>query len=217
MDKMKLFFGIILFGSIWGFSECIIGPSISDAGLPSGAIMTGFFAIGLMMISRLLFRQRGMQLGMGMIAGLLRLFNPFGGCVICSAIAIATEALIFEVIFYNLSFDLKELKNLTMKTSIGVISSYCCYVGGYIVTQILTPMVSTAGFNVLNFIQFIPQILSRGLPAALIGALIIPSIFLLKNIDIYSIKDRIYYPTASAVSVFCWLFVIINSLILVGS
>ena len=99
MKKMKLFVGIIVLGSVWGFAECIIGPSLDNAGLPSGALMTGVFAIGLMMMSRMLYKQRGMQVGMGLVAGALRLFNPFGGCVICSAIAIASEGLLFELIW----------------------------------------------------------------------------------------------------------------------
>ena len=65
-----------------------------DVGLPSGALMTSVFAIGLMMVSRMLFKRRGMQIGMGLVAGALRLFNPFGGCVVCSAIAIAAEGLL---------------------------------------------------------------------------------------------------------------------------
>ena len=101
MEKTKLFFGIIVFGSIWGFLECIVGPGLSDLGFPSGSIMTSVFAVGLMMASRLLYKQRGMQLGMGLVAGALRLFNPLGGCVVCSAIAIAAEGLIFEIIFYH--------------------------------------------------------------------------------------------------------------------
>ncbi len=126
MEKMKLFAGILVFGSLWGFAECIIGPMVDDAGLPSGILMTSIFAVGLMMMTRMLYRQRGMQLGMGLVAGTLRLFNPFGGCVICSGIAIMAEGMLFELIWYGMSLDLKELKTHTMKISMGIISTYCC-------------------------------------------------------------------------------------------
>ena len=129
MNKMKLFVGIIVFGSLWGFTECIIGPMLNDAGLPSGALMTSIFAIGLMMMSRMMYKQRGMQLGMGLVAGALRMFNPFGGCVICSGVAIMAEGMLFELIWYGMSLDLKELKTYTMKMGMGIISAYCCYVG----------------------------------------------------------------------------------------
>jgi len=217
MDKMKLFAGIIVFGSIWGFAECIIGPTLDDVGLPSGVLMTSFFAIGLMMMSRMLFKQRGMQLGMGLVAGTLRMFNPFGGCVICSGIAIMAEGIIFELIWYGMSLDLRELKTYTMKISMGIVSSYCCFVGGYIITQILTPLVSSAGFHLNNLIAFMPQILSRGLVAALIGGATIPLILILKNIDISGVKDRVYYPTTTAISIICWAVVIANTLLFMSA
>ncbi|EMR74598.1 hypothetical protein MBGDF03_00307 [Thermoplasmatales archaeon SCGC AB-540-F20] len=217
MEKMKLFAGILVFGSLWGFAECIIGPMIDDAGLPSGILMTSIFAVGLMMMSRMLYRQRGMQLGMGLVAGTLRLFNPFGGCVICSGIAIMAEGLLFELIWYGMSLDLKELKTHTMKISMGIISTYCCYVGGYIITQVLTPLISSAGFHLSNLIIFMPQILSSGLLAALIGGITVPLILILKNIDINRIKDRVYYPTTAAVSILCWSIVIANALFIAGA
>jgi len=216
MEKMKIFAGVIVFGSIWGFAECIIGPTIENAGLPSSVLMTSVFAIGLMMISRLLFKQRGMQLGMGLVAGLLRLFNPFGGCIICSAIAIAAEGLIFEIIWYKMSLDLKEMKNISMKISMGIITSYSCFTGGYIITQILTPLVASSRFYIENIIVFIPQILSRGLVAAIIGGITILSIFALKNININNVRDRVYYPTAAMVTITCWLLVVINTLLIFG-
>ena len=216
MEKMKLFAGIIVLGSLWGFAECIIGPAMSDAGLPYGILMTSVFAIGLMMISRMLFKRRGMQLGMGLVAGALRLFNPFGGCVICSAIAIAAEGLLFELIWYKMSLDFSELKTITMKLSMGIVTAYSCYVGGYVITQILTPMVASAGFYVENLIVFMPQILARGLLAAIIGGITIPALFVLKDTNINNVKDRIYYPTAAAISILCWATVIANTLFFMG-
>ena len=217
MKKMKLFAGIIVLGSLWGFAECIIGPAMGDAGLPSGVLMTSVFAIGLMMMSRMLFKRRGMQIGMGLVAGALRLFNPFGGCVVCSAIAIAAEGLLFELIWYKMSLDFSELKTITMKLSMGIVTAYSCYVGGYVITQILTPMVASAGFYVENLIVFMPQILARGLLAAIVGGITVPAIFALKDVNINNVKDRIYYPTAVSVSILCWVVVIANALFLMGA
>jgi hypothetical protein len=207
MDKKKLLVGIILFGSLWGFIEVILGSLIADAGYPSGGIMTGFFAIPLLILSRMIFKQPGMQLGMGLIAGTLRIFNPFVGCQICSAIAIMAEGAIFEIIFYGISNNLKELKNLTMQSSIGIISAYILFVGGYIITQILTPIVAGAGFYLENLIVFMPKILEAGILPALIASIMVPVIFSVKKLDI-SIKDKIYYPAGIGVSIFCWVAVI---------
>jgi len=211
---MKFAAGILVFGSLWGFSEVIIGPALRDAGLPAGAIMTGVFAMMLLVMSRMFYRQPGMQLGMGLVAGSLRLFNPFMGCHICSAFAIMAEGMIFELIWYKLS-DIKELNTLTLRSSMGIATAYCVYVGGYIVTQILTPL--TVGmFHLENLITLMPQILASGLLAALIGGAIVPVALSLRKLDL-SIKDQLYYPTTIGISALCWCIVIANTLLLLGT
>ena len=212
MEKMKLFAGIIVFGALWGFSECIIGSSLRDANLPAGAIMSGVFAIVFMTMSRMLFRQRGMQLGMGLVAGSLRLLTPFGGCFICSAIAIMAEGLIFEILWYKISLDLNELRLPKLSVSMGITSAYFIYVGGYIVTQILTPVFSSAGFYLENLLVFIPQILASGLLAAIIGGITVPAVLATKKLDI-AIRDRLYYPATIGISLVCWFVVIANTII----
>ena len=216
MEKMKLIAGIILFGSLWGFSECIMGSYLHETGLLAGAIMTGFFAVGFMLLTRLLYKKRGMQIGMALVAGTLRLFNPFGGCYICAAIAIMAEGALFELIWYKISLELTEIKRPMLAVSMGIITGYICYVGGTIITQILTPALSTAGFYLENLLVFIPQILSRGLLAAILGGITVPVAMSLKNIKITNVKDKIYYPTTAAVSALCWIAVIVNTLLLLG-
>ncbi|UCD13956.1 MAG: hypothetical protein JSW60_00635 [Thermoplasmatales archaeon] len=212
----KMLAGIIVFGSIWGFAECIIGPMLSDAGFPSGVLMTSIFAVGFMTMTRMMYKQRGMQIGMGLVAGTLKLFNPCGPCVICSGIAIMAEGVIFELIWFSMSLDLKELEIFTMKSSMGVISAYCCFVGGYIVTQILTPFFSAAGFYVIDLINFLPQILSSGLLAAIIGGFMVPIVLVLRDFDIYRVKDRVYYPITAAISLLCWTAVIVSPVLTLG-
>jgi len=210
MEKRKLFVGTLVFGSLWGFSECIIGSLLRNAGLPAGAIMTGVFAFGFMVISRMFYKTRGMQLGMGIVAGTLRFINPFGDCNICSAIAIVAEGLMFEIIWYGMSQDLKELSTLSYKSSMGIVTSYCIYVMGYVVTQVLTPVFSPAGFYIENLMVFIPQILASGLLAAAIGGIMAPAILLLNTFDITKVRNRLYYPATIGISAFCWLIVIAN-------
>ena len=214
MNKIKILAGILLFGSLWGFSEVIIGSAISesgisDIGISSGAIMAGFFGLTFLVISRILYRQPGMQLAIGLVAGGLRIFNPFVGCHLCSAIAIMSEAALFELIWYKISFDLGELKNIVMKGSMGIISAYTIYIGGYIITQILTPIASGGIFYIENLIVFMPTILARGLVAALIGCVVLPIVILVKNVDL-TVKDRLYYPAAIGISIICWFVVIGN-------
>lgn len=207
MKKYRFLAGILVFGSLWGLSECIIGPAISDTGLPGGLLMTATFTMFFLVFSRMLFQQRGMQIGMGLVAGSMRLLNPFGGCHLCSALAIMTEGMIFELIWnYAATLDLRNIKTLTMKVSLGIVTTYSVYVGGYIITQVLTPLFST-GFYIENLLAFMPQILARGLPAALIGGITIPATLSLKSVHI-PLKDSLYYPATLGISSLCWIIII---------
>ena len=206
---IKLIAGMLVFGSLWGFSEVILGSLFSEIGLPSGGIMTGVFVLFFLVMSRLIYRQPGMQLGMGLVAGTLRLFNPFAGCHVCSAIAIMAEAALFEVLWYGVSSKLWEHRTLTMQASMGISTAYVVYVGGYIVTQVLTPMVAGAGFYLDNLVVFLPRILAGGLLPAFFGCVIVPATFLLKRIEV-TMKDAVYYPASLGISALCWLIVIGN-------
>jgi hypothetical protein len=211
MNKKRLILGILIFGSIWGFSECIIGNIFSDSSLPTAQLMVGFFAIPLLVLSRIYFRQPGMQIGMGLVAGTLRLFNPMG-CHLCSAIAIIAEGGIFELIWLKLSSDLRELKPITMQISMGIISGYFVFIFGFIITQILSPIIAGTGFFIENLVLIMPNILADGMIPALIGGIAIPTVLFVNSFNL-SIKDRIYYPTTIGISAICWFIVISNWLL----
>ena len=205
--------GILLFGSLWGMLECILGDFLRDQNLPAGAIMTGLVAVAMMSYTRIVFRKRGMQLGMAMVAGLLRLTNPFTGCLICSAISIVSEGIIFEAIWYKL-FDLREFRRPATIASMGMITSYLCYIGGFLVTQVLTPIVSSVAFNPNDLVVFLPQILARGLPAGILGIFSILAIDRVRSYDISKLKSRLYYPVTVSLAVVCWILTIANSLLM---
>ena len=169
--------------------------------------MTGVFAISFLVLSRLFYKKPGMQMGMGLVAGGLRLFNPFVGCHVCSALAIMAEGMLFEIIWYSFSNNFDDFKNLTMQSSVGIFTAYIVYVGGYIVTQVSTPIVTGVGFHLENLIVFMPRILASGILAALLGGMMLPITFKVKDLDI-SIKDKLYYPATIGTSAFCWIFVV---------
>jgi len=208
-DRMKLLAGVLVFGSMWGFSEVIIGSQMHDMGLPSGAIMSGFFALTFLVVSRMTFKQPGMQLGMGLVAGGLRMFNPFMGCHLCSAIAIAAEAMIFEITWYKISSDTDYFKKPYMQASLGVVTAYVIFIGGYVITQILTPIAAGANFYAQNLIVFMPKILASGLLPAIAGGIVLPILVLSKKMDL-TLKDRLYYPVTLGISATCWLLVLGN-------
>jgi len=123
------------------------------------------------------------------------------------------EGLIFEVLWYKISLDLNELRLPKLSVSMGITSAYLIYVGGYIVTQILTPVFSSAGFYLENLLVFIPQILASGLLAAIIGGITVPAVLATKKLDI-AIRDRLYYPATIGISLVCWFVVVANTIII---
>jgi hypothetical protein len=208
MKKDKILAGTLMLGSLWGFAEIVIGDLLRQFDLPAGAILTGVFALGLMVLSRITFKTRGMQLGMGLVAGLLRLFNPISASHICSAIAIMAEGLIFEILYPLLTPAEDEEFPLALQVSSGVVLSYGVYVTGYIVSQILTAALSTAGFHLANLFPYLPVIFSSGLLAAVIGGVVAPIVIRLRNADVRKISNAIYYPVSLAVSAACWAAVL---------
>ena len=204
MKKGKILVGTLLLGSLWGFTEIVIGDWLRVYELPAGAILTGVFALGLMLLSRMVFKTRGMQLAMGLVAGFLRIFNPITASHICSAIAIMAEGLVFELLYPLLTPDEDEAFPLVVQVSSGVVLSYGVYVTGYIVSQILTAALSTAGFHLANLFPYLPVIFSSGLLAAVIGGAVAPMVIRLQHVDARKFSNTVYYSISLIVSALCW-------------
>ena len=216
-DRLKILAGIVLFGSIWGMAECILGSMELPGALsyfPMGAFLGGLVGLGLMAYSRRLYGIHWMQLSMAVMAGLLRFWGPMGtGCVICSGLAIMCEGLVFEIIFNRPSLDFVkrlEIKNLKMLAFLGIVSGYIIYVTGYIFTQIATPIATTGTFHPGDLLANLPLIFGRGFFAAIFGAIALPAALLVESLDVNvaTASKKLYYGTAVGMSAFCWVLVI---------
>ena len=127
VDKLKILAGIIVFGSVWGLLECILG-SVKFTGtmahFPMGALLGGFFGLGIMAFTRRIYSVVWMQLGMAIVAGLMRFWAPIGSCVICSGLAIMAEGLVFELIFnrpiFNFTSSGTDLNNIRTLSFLGM-------------------------------------------------------------------------------------------------
>ncbi len=204
MNKTKILLGVVVFGSIWGLLECILG------GYLSGRVLTGVVALGLMAAARFIYDQKGMQLGMGVVAAALRAVNPLGGCVICSVIAIVVEGAVFELVWLAFSPDIKKAESMSLKVCAGIITAYACYTLAYVMGQIVTPLFfSAAKLRFSNLAIFIPTILSRGVVAGLIGGIVFPAVVSVKQIGISFIRSKRYYSLGSIATATCWVMVII--------
>ena len=213
MDKYRVLAGIILFGSLWGMLECMMGE-LNVGWFPMGAFLGGFVGLGLMMLTRRLYNVMWMQLGMAIVAGILRFWAPVGTCVICSALAIVAEGFIFELIFNRALFNIHGTGQLDMRSAktlglIGIITGFTIYVTGYMFTQIMTPVLTEGTFVFANFTHSLPVMIGTGFFAAVFGGITLPLAVLVKqlNINVNEIKKEHYYIAATGVSAFCWLFV----------
>jgi len=213
MMNKRVLLGILVLGSCWGLLEAVMGSVFKAAQLPYGVLMTTLFALPILVISKMMFSHRGAQTGVGMVAGSLAFFNPWIGCSVCSAIAIAAEAIIFEIIWLRIKENDFGSLTLIQKASLGVITAYGVYVSGYMITQILTPALY-GSFLFTNFIVVVPQILAQGLPASLLGFLTVPLVMSTYKLNI-TIQDKLYYPTGATITVLCWLFIVGNWLIFI--
>lgn len=218
VERLKILAGIIVFGSVWGLLECTLG-SVKFTGImaefPMGAFLGGFVGLGLMAFTRRIYGVIWMQLGMAIVAGLMRFWAPIGSCVICSGLAIMAEGLVFELIFnrpvFNFTSSGANLKNFRTLAFLGVISGFVIYVVGYMFTQIFTPIVAPPHiFTPTNFVAVLPLILGRGFFAAVFGGIALPVAVLAKNIfiNVNEIKKEHYYAGAITVSALCWVLVL---------
>lgn len=194
----KILMATLLFGSIWGFLECSLGDWLHGYNM---SVIMASIAVFLMAITRHHFNQPGMQAGMTIVASILRHFNPMGACLVCASIAIFAEGIIFELIWLT---PWEKYSSIRMRISMGVISFYTIYAGGYILTQILTPLL-TAKFYLADLIAVMPKIFASSTIAGAIGAFALPLAYLPLKIKL---RDRSYYGVSASLTVFCWIAVI---------
>ena len=197
----KALMGLVLFGSVWALIECSLGDWLHHYHL---SMITASIAIILMVLTRYLYKQPGMQLGMAAIAALLRQFNPIGGCLMCASIAILMEGLAFELIWL---IPWGKYQSMTMKVSKGIISFYTICAAGYISTHILTPLLM-ARFYISDLISTIPRVLASSTIAGIIGAFAMPAVYAIVEYMPTKIENKLYYGAASALSLICWLAVV---------
>ena len=217
-NKYKIIAGIIVFGSIWGMLECILGGVQLTgimANFPMGALLGGMIGFGLMAFTRRIYNVIWMQLGMALVAGLLRFWAPVGTFVICSALAIVAEGLIFELIFNRPVFDINKsdgnMRNVQTLAFVGVIAGFTIYTTGYMFTQIFTPILAEGVFSMSNFVAALPLIFGKGFFAAVLGGITLPLAVLAKQLylDVSAIKKEHYYGAAAGITTLCWALVFV--------
>lgn len=215
-DRFRLLAGIIVLGSVWGIFECTIGgfnASIGGIGISMGAVLAGFFGLGFMALAMRTFQLRGTALAIAVVAGIMRYFAPVGSFVLCSAIAIVAEGVVFEIIMSRPSFSLaaSTIRDPRGLSYLGVITAYFIFVTGYVVTQVLTPIVGSDSGSVFDVVGVLPIILGSGFFAALLGGVSLPLVTLAPQLDVNvaDVKKELYYGLTTGASLFCWALLVV--------
>jgi hypothetical protein len=77
-------------------------------------------------------------------------------------------------------------------------------------SQIVTPLFfSDVKLRLGDLAVLIPNILSKGLVAGLIGGVVFPVVALVKQISVSFLRSRQYYYLCSIIAATCWIVVII--------
>ena len=215
VEYLKIAAGIIMLGSIWGLLECTIGGiswSVSGLYISMGAVMAGVFGLGFMVLARRMFNFTGAVFLVALVASILRFIAPVGTCVLCSAIAIAVEGMVFEIIVGRKVFmtNLWGRKDFRTLASLGVISGFTVFTTGYITTQILTPIFTGTTLIIGDVVAILPLIMGRAFYAALLGGVFVPVFALYDNLhlDLNKVSNGAYLAGSSIVSAVCWILVI---------
>jgi hypothetical protein len=218
VDMIMMAFGVIMLGSIWGLLECILGGFKPErAGIPisMGAVMAGLFGIGFMVLARKMFDMVGVSFAVALFAGILRFVAPVGSCVLCAAIAIMVEGLIFEiivnrkVILGSIRGSERDIRTLAFA---GVASGFLIFSIGYVVTQFMTPLVTEGTLIAFSdIIGILPLIAGRAFYAALLGGISMPAVVVvdLVHLDVNKFRKGAYYTASGLVSVACWILVLL--------
>jgi hypothetical protein len=207
--------GVILLGSIWGLLECTIGGmkwEVAGLYVSMGAVMAGLFGLGFMILAKRIFNFTGAALSVAIVAGILRYIAPVGSCVICSAIAIGVEGLVFEMIVSRRIFmgNLWGKKDMRTLASLGVISGFTVFTVGYITTQALTPLFTGGTLVIMDIVDILPLIIGRAFYAAILGGISVPVIALYDNLhlDVNKWNRGVYFTGSTLLSAACWILVI---------
>ena len=196
-DGKRLLMTTLMYGSVWGLLECTVGALLHLAYLPAGAVMVSI-ALALMVYTRCVYGVKGMQLGMGLVAGSFKLLNLgfVGGCVWCAVVAIVSEGLLFELMYgFPQILEWGQRRRLLS----GIVTGYVVYVGGYVLAESVTPLFFAAGLHLPDVSALLPIMLGRGVLAAAISGVAYPLSITAGSRRLFEV-GKWFYPVSSAVT-----------------
>ena len=199
--------GILVFGSIWGLFEVVLGGGLRDANFPyRSGLLTGI-GMGLMGMALVIYKKPAMLIGIGLVAVLVKLLAApiLHISVMCKAnscIAVFTEAVALTLVAFLLMSEMG--KSVHARIGGGAVAAIIASVGFYFIGMQVAPCNYLLGFTAGGFI------VTEGLIWAAFSAILLPLGYLAgmkleaKAFPLLRRRLPLYYASTVATVVICW-------------
>jgi len=199
--------GILVFGSIWGLFEVVLGGGLRAANFPyRSGLLTGI-GMGLMGMALVIYKKPAMLIGIGLVAVLVKLLAApiLHISVMCKAnscIAVFTEAVALTLVAFLLMSEMG--KSVHARIGGGAVAAIIASVGFYFIGMQVAPCNYLLGFTAGGFI------VTEGLIWAAFSAILLPLGYLAgmkleaKAFPLLRRRLPLYYASTVATVVICW-------------
>jgi hypothetical protein len=204
---LQLFFGILVFGSLWGLSEVVLGGSLRAAAFPyRSGLLTGI-GMGVMGAALAITRKWFLPIGIGIIAALVTLLvvpvlhaSPICRANSCLALGLESGMLALTALIIGKKANKNVFGLMAMGAGAGLLASVAFYFTGIH----LEPCAFLLSFTPGSFI------ITEGLVWAIFSAILLPIGYTVgERIAAKAMMPRIernayYYAASVAIIVVCW-------------
>lgn len=206
-DGFPILIGILLFGSIWGFFEVVLGSGLRAIDFPYRAgflLSMGMLSMG---IALAIYKKPIMLTGIGLVVGSFKLLSVpiLHISVICranSSIAVVLQALALSLIAGVL---IKRMdRGVYARMGAGALAALISAVGFYFVGMRVAPCPYLLSFNLWGFLA------KEGLSWMTFSAILLPVGYLVgiklrpTMVHLLTTKPTFSYAICIAISAVCW-------------
>jgi hypothetical protein len=167
MRNPKNWLWFILFGSLWGINEVVMGEVLSTSDVPHFSILLTVIALFILAVARGIVNKPGSSTVIGVIAILFKLANaaPF----YCHLLGIFMVGLVFDVLA---SVLMKSEKTATIKSSLtGILSAYS---GNALFALVITYIIRYDVWTSGGLSKVLGHIFVAGTFTAILAAIAVP-------------------------------------------
>ncbi|MFQ6121463.1 MAG: hypothetical protein ACE5LA_00155 [Dehalococcoidales bacterium] len=209
---LSAFIGVLVFGSIWGLLEATLGGFLHLIHFPYKGAITAGIGMSIMATFVATYRQPKLVIGIGLVAALFKplsaliygrsIFDPF---VINPASAILLEALALSLVV-SLMFKGFE-SSIKMRIAVGVSAGYL----GITLYAVFASVLGMGNWPFMAPMEKLISTFSNGTGLAIIGTGLlllghmVGTHLRLKLLQLRTIKPKIFYASAGASTVLCWI------------